>query len=336
MAKGAVKVVDLFGNVVEQKSDLVIPREDLARALVACFKGISLEDFIPYLTNPFLEIIEYARLCRGARTCMKTSLLFNPHRLTVICKNRGKNSVLSSLSDESWLSGLARACLAQARNGVSQHTLLFRSLCMGVNGTQIALEFPPYTARDICKMFGVKVGDWVLDPCAGWGGRMLGISSIGANYYACEPATQTHAGLLKLLAFIHQLKPDFRAKVHCLPYEDAELRSNHFDFAITSPPYYDTEHYADEPTNSWVRYDSFDSWCGGFYKPFIMKTIDALKPGKTFVVNIGDRQYPLSEALFKICGKRYRPRLLPRFITTVGLGKVPKEGEKFYAIRKPV
>ena len=38
----------------------------------------------------------------------------------------------------------------------------------------------------------------ILDPCAGWGGRMLGAVSYGAHYIAFEPNTTTYNNLQKI------------------------------------------------------------------------------------------------------------------------------------------
>lgn len=326
-------VVDLFGKEHTERRGTQVSRERLADVLNACFCDIRSEgELVPLLTNRFVEAIEYGRLCQGARTCMLTSLLFNPHRLSVRCL--GKPSVFGSIHEGAWVSGLARAARMQSRGGGSAYVLLNRAISVGVNSAQIAGEFPPHVARDLCAKFCARGGS-VLDPCAGWGGRMLGISAAGANYIAFEPATKTHRGLRRLWAFIRLLRPEFIAEVHCLPFEDSSLPPDAFDFAITSPPYYNTEEYSDEGSNSLRRYHSFDEWCRGFFEPLVQKTMVALKGDGVFAINIGDRKYPLSEILVSFCRRvGYSVARLPNYISHAGVGRDPKKGEKFYAIRR--
>ena len=77
-----------------------------------------------------------------------------------------------------------------------------------------------------------------------------------------------------------------------VPFEDATVSCSDFDFAITSPPYYDVELYEgkEQSTN---RYDSFDKWVDGFYEPLISKTYSALKGGGIFALQVGSQRYPL-------------------------------------------
>lgn len=160
-------------------------------------------------------------------------------------------------------------------------------------GVSFAQDFPPALARKLALENGCTSESHVLDPCAGWGGRMIGLSTLGCQYTCYEPATRTYRGLRRLRRYLHNLNPEFRATVVCQPYEDTDEKLSHYDFAFTSPPYYDTEAYSDEPTNSLNRYATFDAWVEGFFHPLIDKTMRQLKPGAVFVLNVGNRRYPL-------------------------------------------
>jgi hypothetical protein len=60
------------------------------------------------------------------------------------------------------------------------------------------------------------------------------------------------------------------------------------DFALTSPPYFTKEHYADDPTQSWVRYPTPDAWREGFLRRMLRLQFEALKPGAISVINVDD------------------------------------------------
>lgn len=275
--------VDLFGNEVCQRK--LIDRETLTDVFIQELWGIDEHQLVSMLYSEYEAIIDFARLCRGEKAGEKISMLFNPHRYATPTKN--SRSVADGFRDQGFLSGLARASLF--KESVVKE-LLYQVLQLGINGIQYVNEFPPYIARDLYMAFGAKR---ILDPCAGWGGRMIGAASVGAFYHGFEPSTKTYNGLLKLGEFLKAFKTGFDFKIECLPFEDAEL-SGRYDFALTSPPYYDTELYSDEPTQSCNRYKTFGEWCRGFYLPMIAKT---LKHVPAFVLNVGSRGYDLKAIL---------------------------------------
>jgi|6_EtaG_2_1085325.scaffolds.fasta_scaffold19192_4 hypothetical protein len=326
--------LDLWGNPIATAAKL--DRDELARALLSYTRTMTLDDLVGCFATEFNEIIEYADLCNGGKSCKRTSLLFNPHRLD--CATHKNKSIFSAFKDESFIRGLARALIWQKG---SVRELFHQTIQIGINGYQYVNEFPPHVARDLAIQFNLTRGSKVLDPCAGWGGRMLGFSVVVDRYVAFEPSTRTHSGLLELERFIRQHNGTFRADVACLPFEDAaaSLQEDSFDFALTSPPYFDTEHYAPgEPTNSFNRYSSFGDWALGFYAPLIHGTLRALRPGATFVINIGSRRYPLEETAFAICEGRYKIRRIKDRLARGGVGKgghrKTEGGEAFLAITK--
>ena len=60
------------------------------------------------------------------------------------------------------------------------------------------LNFQPMVAAAIYTRFAGP-GAVIFDPCAGWGGRLLGAAAAQARkYIACEVSSQTCAGLQKM------------------------------------------------------------------------------------------------------------------------------------------
>jgi len=311
-----------------------VQRDALAAALKTRLSRMSLDEIVGIITNEYSEIINYLALAGETKTCTKTSLLFNPHRLDTRTMSSKMSIYEAIMEHESFHSGLARATLVRMREG-SFNQLFYMTIQLGINGVQYVNEFPPHVARDFCRQYMLSTEAHILDPCAGWGGRMIGCSVVAANYCGYEPATQTAHGLRRLAKFIRSMRTDFRARIHCQPYEDSDELPNFYDFALTSPPYYDSEIYSDEPTNSLNRYHSFDEWCDNFYLPLIDKTMRQLKPGAVFVINIGDRRWPLTTRLLKHCGAMgYACRQIRgELVNNQGFGKTSGEGEKFFEIR---
>lgn len=309
---------DLFGQeIVENK---IIDRALLESIFIESIKGISEESLVLMMYSKYEAILDFAKLCNGEKSGEKISMLFNPHRYSTPTKK--SKSIIAAFHDDNFLSGLARATLFKE---AKVKECLYQVLQLGINGIQYVNEFPPYISRDYCVGFSAKT---VLDPCAGWGGRMIGVASVGGFYHGFEPSTKTYNGLIELGNFLKLFKTGFDFIVENKPFEDAILEKD-YDLAITSPPYYDTERYSDEPTNSCNRYDSFDSWCSGFYIPMIEKTISHVKD---FIINVGNRNYSLKSVLYN--NFKNTEERTSRLSGSGGLGKTESGKESFYLVRR--
>ena len=320
-------------------------REDLVNNFKLTLQDMTLEQFSRLFINEVTAVEEFYKLCHGINAGKTISLLFNPHRLNIvtqhsISRTSAPMSIYESLSDKGnekyteKIDGLARLYLYNLEQGVTNP--FYATIQRGYNGVTYVNEFPPYVARQIIKQYARK-GDCVcvLDPCGGWGGRMIGCASIPNTHYTYfEPATKTYSGLCDLSEWLRTLQPSFSYSGVCEPYEEASrfniLLKKQYDLALTSPPYYDTEKYCDEETNSLNRYKTFEEWVEGFYKPLILNTMKLLKEDAPFILNIGDRKYPLSDTLFKICEENglYVERITD-YLSGNGETK-----EKFYCITK--
>lgn len=114
-----------------------------------------------------------------------------------------------------------------------------------------------------------------------------------------------------------------------VPFEDAVLLDM-YDVALTSPPYYDTEWYSDEPTQARLRWGTFDTFVEGFYVPMIEKAARHAKRG--FVLNVGDRKYPLSKIAFARFGGRVKVYNAASLSGSGGMGKEKSVGEQFLLV----
>jgi len=274
-------------------------REALGRVLYEYLSAVTLEEFVRNSISPVTAAIQYAHLCAGHGTGADISLLFTPHRLAATT-NTSSQSVWSAMQTEAWCSGLARAVLFEATRGAPIAPLLYRALRLNINGVQYVNEFRPDIARSVCLRYGLTRDSSVLDPCAGWGGRLIGVSTVAGRYIGVDPSRLSCDGLSRLAAFLRPLSPRFTSHVDCVPFED--WRSDElFDLAVTSPPYYDTEHYSDDPTDSARRYSTFEEWDAKFFRVLFANTLSHVKPDGVFICNVGDRQYPLSQRLKHHC-----------------------------------
>lgn len=213
-------------------------------------------------------------------------------------------------------SGLADEVLAHADPNESKWSLSKKY------GYKLATTFMPTYAKSIYEYFR---GECVLDPCAGWGDRMLGaaVSSCVKKYVGFDPNRALIPGYKEIMRrFGHEQKTresvdtvfsivethvafsnDF--EIYAEPFEQGVLSfpPNSFDFAFTSPPYFDYEDYT--PLNP-----KYKDWFLQFYTPLFKQTARVLKPGTFFAIHIGDTSAGqitrfLVETVPQICDLRY-------------------------------
>jgi hypothetical protein len=149
---------------------------------------------------------------------------------------------------------------------------------------QSVSNFRPSVAKFIYNTYGNKGEVW--DMSCGWGGRLFGfMASNCKKYIGTEPNKKTFEGLNKL-------KSDFNLnkeiELHCVGSEVYEPTPNSLDLCFTSPPYFDTEKYSDEETQSYIKYPTKSEWINGFYRKTISNCCNGLKVGGYMIINIAD------------------------------------------------
>jgi len=147
---------------------------------------------------------------------------------------------------------------------------------------QAASNFRPVVVKALIERFNAKS---MIDPCAGFGGRLLGAAACGIRYVGIDPCAKTVAANRRII-------DDLGAKNATIIQGCAEDVMPFMgwapDLIFTSPPYFDVERYSDEPTQSYVRYPTMDTWLGGFFTPMIEASCRLLRSGGVFALNVPD------------------------------------------------
>jgi hypothetical protein len=258
----------------------------------------------PSFTKRTMAVHFLKARCFGTSIPGACTLAYNPHRVVLA---GDKQSIIEGLRKAAINKG---DCIERLWFVLSSKprldTLLSNTLPFS-DGHRMPAEFPSDLARSLIDEFVTEPGGRVLDPCHGWGGRMLGfLLSKHARFYAgFDPDERTGAGVQAMFDDLKDLASCPKsASLTAQPFEDAKLPRTQFDFALTSPPYFDVEKYGGE-LSSWRRYSTFEAWVEGFYRPLIVKTAKALKPGAVFALQIGNQTYPLERtavAIAAACG----------------------------------
>lgn len=251
-------------------------------------------DFAKNAIDKASAMYQFNRLCSGYNEGYNISALFNPHRFDT--RTKKSESILSGWNNNPKYREQVARFIVRVKQQVPPKSQFFKFVDVGSAGYQYVNEFRPYLARDIYKKY-VHEGDKVLNPCAGWGGRLIGFAACmfsDVEYVETDPATETYNGLVKLKDF---LRLGDNVKQYNLPFEDLPVEDNYFDFVFTSPPYFDVERYSDEETQSYVRYNSLDTWKEHFFFPMVDKIINCMKPGASCLLNVGNVSYKLDSIL---------------------------------------
>ena len=152
-------------------------------------------------------------------------------------------------------------------------------------GTQSVSNFRPTAAKLIYQKYG---GEVVWDMSCGWGGRLLGFltASNTKHYIGTEPSSKTYAGLQKMVKDFSYFGK--QVDIYKLGSEEYKPKKESLDLCFTSPPYFDTEKYSDEDTQSYKKFPTEDGWVNGFLRKTIQNCYDGLKDNKYMLMNIAN------------------------------------------------
>jgi hypothetical protein len=185
----------------------------------------------------------------------------------------------------------------------SQAVRLFE--CVRVCRCPVAF-FKPTIAKHIYKTLGATR---ILDPCAGWGGRLLGALALNIPYTGFDTNQELKLPYYNLFGehfsnyALDNDKNELispgriltpRYKIVFQSALEADFSTLDYDFVLTSPPYYNLEVYQGMP-----RFASEDA----FYKEFLIPLLDKcrkyVKRGGKVLFNISPKMYKKLTGTYK-------------------------------------
>lgn len=166
-------------------------------------------------------------------------------------------------------------------------------------GGQAVSNFRPSVAKFIYQKYCPQNGK-VLDPCAGYGGRLMGaFCSHVSSYTGVDPSSNSFSGNTNLYNALLEASPSrkFNIVLEKIPFEDYVASDEEFDLVFTSPPYFNVEKYSEEKTQSYIRHENYNDWLSNFLTPLIENSWKFLKTGGYLVLNVGN---PIVEDTLRI------------------------------------
>lgn len=216
------------------------------------------------------------------------SLAFHPQQFTTAGDQFSTHEGLKRICNDEAKAERLRFVCADKFRAIIGGSLAF-------SGAKMPLDFPTDLARSLINEFCKERGA-VLDPCAGWGGRLVGFLASHASTYNGTDASpeQIEGDNLIWRTFQGYTEHEKAVTLNCIPFEKTTLQNESFDFAITSPPYFDTEKYMGGEQSRETN-GSYQEWRENFYRVLIEKVFAALKRNTFFCLQIGSQRYPLLE-----------------------------------------
>ena len=218
--------------------------------------------------------------------CLALAWNYFPHWVEVRCGNSKLRPIDYWNSDEKLKEIIRKTWNYHLKHSDGKFTLnRLRQNFKIYGGNQTVSNFRPSAAKYIYNRYGK--GGTIWDMSSGWGGRLIGfLTSNCHTYIGTDPSTKTYEGLTQL-----QKDLNFYGKnviLHKLGSEVFVPDQNSLDLCFTSPPYFDTERYSDEETQSYKKYPDDYLWTNCFMRYTIRNCYMGLKDDGKMILNIAN------------------------------------------------
>ena len=158
------------------------------------------------------------------------------------------------------------------------------------SGVQAVSNFRPVAAASIYHKYANDGVVW--DMSCGYGGRLIGALASGSvkKYIGTDPCELTYKGLKNIEDDFSHIDMDIDLNMvgseNFVPDEEVDL-------CFTSPPYFNTEEYSNEQTQSWKKYPTKKEWLDGFLRKTMQNCYRCLKRDGLMMINIANvKAYP--------------------------------------------
>ena len=206
------------------------------------------------------------------------------------CKREGGRTIYEIYKDKAEWDKLIDSARKRNRGGRTAAGNVFE--CFRINLGSIVM-FKSTTAKYLYKKYNAKS---VLDPTAGWGGRMLGAWALGIDYTGIDTNTNMKPAYDKMTEYLTSYNefsnPLFEQenntdlKMIWDSALDVDFSKIDYDFVLTSPPYVNLEIY--EHMDKWSSDEAFYK---EFFIPLWQKSVDNIKKGGHVCFNISPKMY---------------------------------------------
>jgi len=290
-----------YENVYEQlnytKEDYDNDPENVTNNVFNVYRSVNLVPIIYYTESGIIKAIrDFATtkyntiqsnvLGLGNNSGQTINRFLFPNMMSAEPKGRGSNSLKDRFFNDDKLRRAIRICFEfRDGNNLVYPTAIRRALEL-VTGENVT-NFKAQNAKAIVEHLCPVLWGNIYDYSAGYGGRLLGITSSNMryNYIGIDPNTET----IKYLNYLNNcIEEAVGIKGEIIQSVSEEYQPNDIDLAFSSPPYFNLEKYSDEKTQCMVRYRTLNEWFSGYAEPTIKNIYKGLNKDGIFATNIAD------------------------------------------------
>ena len=250
---------------IEQIEDhKLITQDELNKDLENLFGYDASENRNNFFGNPFLYHFQFKNLIK--------------------CHREGGDTIYDIYNDKVKWDKLIDSAKKRNRGGRTAAGNVYE--CFRINLGSVVM-FKSTTAKYLYQKYNATS---VLDPTAGWGGRMLGAWALGIDYTGIDTNTNMKSAYDGMIEMLNNKTPAIfeQPKLEMLWQSalDVDFSNIDYDFVLTSPPYVNLEIY--EHMEPW---ESDEKFYVDFFIPLWQKCMDNIKPGGTICFNISPKMY---------------------------------------------
>ena len=250
---------------IEQIEDhKIITQEELNKDLANLFGYDASENKNNFYGNPFLYHFQFKNLIK--------------------CHREGGDTIYDIYHRKEKWDKLIESARKRNRGGKTAAGNVYE--CFRINLGSVVM-FKSTTAKYLYQKYNAES---VLDPTAGWGGRMLGAWALGINYTGIDTNINMKPAYDSMIEMLDNKTPAIFEKPNLqMIWQsalDVDFSKLDYDFVLTSPPYVNLEIY--EHMEPW---ESDEKFYKEFFIPLWQKCIDNIKAGGTICFNISPKMY---------------------------------------------
>ena len=290
-----------YENVYDQlnytKEDYDNDPENVTNNVFNVYRSVNLVPIIYYTESGIIKAIrDFATtkyntiqsnvLGLGNNSGQTINRFLFPNMMSAEPKGRGSNSLKDRFFNDDKLRRAIRICFEfRDGNNLVYPTAIRRALEL-VTGENVT-NFKAQNAKAIVEHLCPVLWGNIYDYSAGYGGRLLGITSSNMryNYIGIDPNTET----IKYLNYLNNcIEEAVGIKGEIIQSVSEEYQPNDIALAFSSPPYFNLEKYSDEKTQCMVRYRTLNEWFSGYAEPTIKNIYKGLNKDGIFATNIAD------------------------------------------------
>ena len=288
---------DVYDQLNYTKEDYDNDPENVTNNVFNVYRSVNLVPIIYYTESGIIKAIrDFATtkyntiqsnvLGLGNNSGQTINRFLFPNMMSAEPKGRGSNSLKDRFFNDDKLRRAIRICFEfRDGNNLVYPTAIRRALEL-VTGENVT-NFKAQNAKAIVEHLCPVLWGNIYDYSAGYGGRLLGITSSNMryNYIGIDPNTET----IKYLDYLNNcIEEAVGIKGEIIQSVSEEYQPNEIDLAFSSPPYFNLEKYSDEKTQCMVRYRTLNEWFSGYAEPTIKNIYKGLNKDGIFATNIAD------------------------------------------------